>query len=157
MKGPVLVTGAAGFIGFHTARRLLGRGEIVIGLDNLDPYYDVALKEARLAQLREHAAYSHLHLDIADREAMKAMFAEHAPRRVVHLAAQAGVRHSLENPEAYVDANLVGFLSILEGCRAVGAEHLVFASTSSVFGANQALPFSVQLGDSHPITLCAAS
>ena len=157
MKGPVLVTGAAGFIGFHTARRLLGRGEIVIGLDNLDPYYDVALTEARLAQLREHAAYSHLHLDIADREAMKAMFAEHAPRRVVHLAAQAGVRHSLENPEAYVDANLVGFLSILEGCRAVGAEHLVFASTSSVFGANQALPFSVQHGVAHPITLYAAT
>ena len=157
MKGPVLVTGAAGFIGFHTALRLLARGETVIGLDNLDPYYDVALKEARLAQLQAHPAYTHLPLDIADRAAMRAMFAEHAPRRIIHLAAQAGVRYSLENPEAYVDSNLVGFLTILEGCRAVGAEHLVYASTSSVFGANQALPFSVHQGVAHPITLYAAT
>ena len=157
MKGPVLVTGAAGFIGFHTALRLLARGESVIGLDNLDPYYDVALKQARLSQLQQHAAYSHLPTDIADREAMKTMFADHKPRRVVHLAAQAGVRYSLENPEAYVDSNLVGFLTVLEGCRAVGAQHLVYASTSSVFGANGALPFSVQHGVAHPITLYAAT
>jgi UDP-glucuronate 4-epimerase len=157
MKGPVLVTGAAGFIGFHTTRRLLARGEDVIGLDNLDPYYDVALKEARLAQLRAHERYLHLDLDIADRTAMQAMFERHAPRRIVHLAAQAGVRYSLRNPEAYVDSNLVGFLSVLEGCRAVGAEHLVYASTSSVFGANEALPFSVRQGVAHPITLYAAT
>jgi UDP-glucuronate 4-epimerase len=155
--GPVLVTGSAGFIGFHTALRLLARGETVIGLDNLDPFYDVGLKEARLAQLVAHDRYLRLDLDIADRAAMKAMFERHGPRRIVHLAAQAGVRYSLENPEAYVDSNLVGFVTVLEGCRAVGAEHLVYASTSSVFGANQALPFSVHQGVAHPITLYAAT
>ena len=124
---PVLVTGSAGFIGFHTARRLLARGETVIGLDNLNAYYDPALKQARLALLQEHPNYRHHTLDLADRAGVAALFAKHRPRRVVHLAAQAGVRYSLEAPETYVDSNVVGFLSILEGCRAVQATNLVFA------------------------------
>ena len=157
MSDPVLVTGSAGFIGFHTARRLLERGERVIGLDNLNAYYDPALKQARLAQLQAHPNYRHHTLDLADRDGVAALFAEHQPRRVVHLAAQAGVRYSLEAPETYVDSNVVGFLSILEGCRAVGAAHLVFASTSSVFGANRALPFSVRQPADHPLTVYAAT
>ncbi len=154
---PVLVTGSAGFIGFHTARRLLERGETVIGLDNLNPYYDPALKQARLDQLLAHPNYRHHDLNLTDREGVTALFADGRPRRVVHLAAQAGVRYSLEAPESYVDSNVVGFLSILEGCRATGASSLVFASTSSVFGANRAMPFSVRSPADHPLTVYAAT
>jgi UDP-glucuronate 4-epimerase len=156
-QGPVLVTGSAGFIGFHTALRLLARGETVIGVDNLNAYYDPALKQARLDRLLAHPAYVHHTLDLADREGMAAMFAEHAPRRIVHLGAQAGIRYSVENPETYVDSNVVGFLTVLEGARATRAEHLVFASTSSVFGANAALPFSVQHGTAHPLNVYSAT
>ena len=154
---PVLVTGSAGFIGFHTAKRLLARGETVIGLDNLNPYYDPALKQARLDQLLAHPRYSHHSLDLSDREGVARLFSDHSPRRVIHLAAQAGVRYSLEAPETYVDSNLVGFLSILESCRAIGATSFVFASTSSAFGANAALPFSVEAAANHPLTLYAAT
>ena len=155
--GPVLVTGSAGFIGFHTARRLLARGEAVIGVDNLNSYYDPALKQARLERLQAEPNYTHHTLDLADRPGMAALFAQHAPRRIVHLGAQAGVRYSLEHPESYVDSNVVGFLTVLEGARAVQAEHLVFASTSSAFGANGALPFSVRQGVAHPLTVYAAT
>jgi UDP-glucuronate 4-epimerase len=156
-KGPVLVTGSAGFIGFHTARQLLGRGEQVIGVDNLNAYYDPALKQARLQRLATLPGYRHYTLDLADRAGIAALFAEHKPRRIVHLGAQAGVRYSLEHPESYVDSNVVGFLTILEGARAVGAEHLVYASTSSAFGANGTLPFSVRQGVAHPLTVYAAT
>ncbi|WP_409019418.1 NAD-dependent epimerase [Brevundimonas vesicularis] len=154
---PVLVTGSAGFIGFHTARQLLERGETVIGVDNLNAYYDPALKQARLDQLLTCPNYRHYDLDLADREGMARLFADSRSRRVVHLAAQAGVRYSLEAPETYVDSNVVGFLSILEGCRATGATSLVFASTSSVFGASRALPFSVRSPADHPLTVYAAT
>jgi UDP-glucuronate 4-epimerase len=154
---PVLVTGSAGFIGFHTARRLLERGETVVGLDNLNAYYDPSLKAARLAVLEQHPGYRHARLDLADREAVAKLFAETRPEGVINLAAQAGVRYSLENPHAYVDANVVGFLNVLEGCRAVQPRHLVFASTSSVYGANGKLPFDVHDGANHPITLYAAT
>lgn len=157
MSNPVLVTGAAGFIGFHTARRLLERGETVIGIDNLNAYYDPALKQARLAQLKTYSAYKHYTLDLAQRDAVAAAFASEQPRRIVHLGAQAGVRYSLEAPETYVDSNVVGFLSILEGARAIGCEHLVFASTSSAYGANGKLPFSVHDSANHPLTLYAAT
>ena len=153
----VLVTGTAGFIGFHLARRLLADGHGVIGLDNLDDYYDPALKEARLAQLVSHASFLFERLDIRDRAAMAAVFARHRPERVVHLAAQAGVRYSLINPHAYVDSNLVGFINLLEGCRHQGVEHLVFASSSSVYGANTKLPFSVHDNVDHPMSLYAAT
>ncbi len=153
----ILVTGSAGFIGMHVAERLLRRGEAIIGLDNLNAYYDPALKQARLERLAAYPNYRHLTLDLTDRAGMAQMFASERPARVVHLAAQAGVRYSLEAPETYVDSNLVGFLSVLEGCRAVQAQHLVFASTSSAFGANGALPFSVQQGVAHPLTLYAAT
>ena len=156
-KGPVLVTGSAGFIGFYTAQRLLARGETVIGLDNLNSYYDPALKQARLDRLLAQPGYSHHTLDLADRDGVAALFVAEAPRRIVHLGAQAGVRYSLEAPETYVDSNVVGFLTILEGARAVRAEHLVFASTSSAFGANGALPFSVKQGVAHPLTVYAAT
>lgn len=156
-KGPVLVTGSAGFIGFHTARRLLARGEAVIGVDNLNSYYDPALKHARLERLQAEPGYVHHTLDLADRDGMRVLFADHSPRRIVHLGAQAGVRYSLEHPESYVDSNVVGFLTVLEGARAVQAEHLVFASTSSAFGANGALPFSVRQGVAHPLTVYAAT
>ena len=156
-KDPVLVTGSAGFIGFHTAQRLLARGETVIGVDNLNAYYDPALKQARLDLLLTHPGYRHHTLDLADREGMAALFAEHAPRRIIHLGAQAGIRYSVENPETYIDSNVVGFLTVLEGARAVGAGHLVFASTSSVFGANAALPFSVQQGVAHPLNVYSAT
>ena len=156
-QGPVLVTGSAGFIGFHTARRLLARGETVIGVDNLNNYYDPALKQARLDRLLTDPAYTHHTLDLADRVGMAALFAEYAPRRIVHLGAQAGIRYSVENPETYIDSNVVGFLTVLEGARAVKAEHLVFASTSSVFGANAALPFSVQQGVAHPLNVYSAT
>lgn len=156
-QGPVLVTGSAGFIGFHTARRLLARGETVIGVDNLNSYYDPALKQARLDRLLAEPGYRHHTLDLADRAGMAALFATDAPRRIVHLGAQAGVRYSLEQPESYIDSNVVGFLTVLEGARAVQAENLVFASTSSAFGANGALPFSVRQGVAHPLTVYAAT
>jgi len=157
MSQSVLVTGSAGFIGFHTAQRLLARGETVIGLDNLNAYYDPALKQARLDQLLAHPNYRHHTLDLADREGVATLFATEKPARIVHLGAQAGVRYSLEAPETYVDSNVVGFLSILEGARASGCQHLVYASTSSAYGANGKLPFSVHDGANHPLTLYAAT
>lgn len=153
----VLVTGSAGFIGFHVARRLLERGDEVVGLDNLNAYYDPALKDARLERLKTHPGYRHFTLDLADRDGVAAVFAETAPEGVVNLAAQAGVRYSLENPHAYADSNVVGFLNVLEGCRAAKPRHLVYASTSSVYGANEKLPFSVHDAAAHPITLYAAT
>ena len=153
----ILVTGSAGFIGFHLSRRLLQRGEQVIGVDNLNAYYDPSLKAARLALLEAEAGYRHARIDLADREAMAALFEETRPDGVVNLAAQAGVRYSLENPAAYADSNVVGFLNVLEGCRAVQPRHLVYASTSSVYGANGKLPFSVHDHAVHPITLYAAT
>ena len=139
----ILVTGAAGFIGYHTACALLARGEDVVGVDNLNTYYDVRLKEARLAQLDGKARFTFVKADIEDRAAMAALFEAERFDRVVHLAAQAGVRYSLENPHAYIDANIQGFLNILEGCRHTKVGHCVFASSSSVYGANTAMPFSV--------------
>ncbi len=153
----ILVTGSAGFIGFHLSRRLLERGETVVGLDSLNAYYDPKLKAARLAILESHRGYRHAKLDLADRQGVPALFAEVRPDYVVNLAAQAGVRYSLESPETYVDSNVVGFLNILEGCRAVQPKHLVFASTSSVYGNHNNLPFNVHEAATHPITLYAAS
>ncbi len=153
----VLVTGAAGFIGAEVCRRLSARGDSVTGIDNLNPYYDVALKKARLARLAPLPRFAFEKHDISDRDAMRAFFARARPRRVIHLAAQAGVRHSIRDPHSYADANLVGFLNVLEGCRHGGVEHLVFASTSSVYGANRKLPFSVHDGADHPLSLYAAS
>lgn len=153
----VLVTGAAGFIGYHTAAALLERGDEVIGLDNLSPYYDVPLKEARLAQLAPHREFDFHKLDLADRGGMENLFRTARPQRVVHLGAQAGVRYSIENPHAYGDSNLTGFLNILEGCRAIDVEHLVFASSSSVYGGNTELPFSTADAVDHPLSLYAAT
>ncbi|MGE0030049.1 MAG: NAD-dependent epimerase [Steroidobacteraceae bacterium] len=153
----VLVTGAAGFIGYHVAERLLARGDEVIGLDNLNPYYDPTLKEARLARLRPHARFSFEKLDLADRAGMEALFARGKIQRVVHLAAQAGVRYSIQNPHAYVESNITGTLHVLEGCRHHGVEHLVFASTSSVYGANTKMPFSVHQNVDHPLSFYAAT
>ncbi len=153
----VLVTGSAGFIGFHTAQALLARGETVIGLDTLTPYYDPTLKAARLALLQNSSNYTHLRTDLADRTAMERAFAGNDISRVVHLAAQAGVRYSLEQPHSYADANLVGFLNVLEGARAKRVEHLVFASTSSVYGANGKMPFAVEDSAEHPLSLYAAT
>jgi len=153
----VLVTGSAGFIGFHTAQRLLARGDQVVGLDNLNAYYDPKLKAARLAQLEAQSGYRHARLDLTDRAGVAALFEAARPQGVINLAAQAGVRYSLEQPATYVDSNVVGFLNILEGCRATSPRHLVFASTSSVFGASEKLPFSVRDGANHPITLYAAT
>ncbi|MDY6974781.1 MAG: NAD-dependent epimerase [Pseudomonadota bacterium] len=156
----VLVTGAAGFIGSHVALSLLERGDIVVGIDNLNDYYDVSLKEARLEVISEHsrsANFSFKKLAVEDREAMAALFSEHKFDRVVHLAAQAGVRYSLENPNAYVDSNIVGFVNILEGCRHNKVEHLVYASSSSVYGANETMPFSEQHNVDHQVSLYAAS
>ena len=153
----VLVTGAAGFIGFHVAARLLARGDAVIGLDNLNAYYDVGLKHARLARLSPQAGFSFHKLDLADRTGMAEFFQRHRPERVIHLAAQAGVRHSLTDPHAYVESNLVGFLNVIEGCRAARTAHLVYASSSSVYGANTTLPFSVHHNVDHPVSLYAAS
>jgi UDP-glucuronate 4-epimerase len=153
----ILVTGAAGFIGFHVCQRLLARGERVVGVDNLNDYYDPALKRARLAQLTPHARFVFHQADIADRVAMPALFVRETPRRVIHLAAQAGVRYSLTNPHAYVDANLVGFVNVLEGCRHGGVEHLVYASSSSVYGLNAEMPFSVHHNVDHPVSLYAAT
>lgn len=152
-----LVTGVAGFIGFHVARRLLARGDTVVGIDNLNPYYEVRLKEDRLACLSNCAGFHFLHLDLADREGMKRLFLDHKPDRVVHLAAQAGVRYSLTNPHAYIESNLVGFLHILEGCRHTNVAHLVYASSSSVYGANTKMPFSIHDNVDHPVSLYAAS
>ena len=153
----VLITGAAGFIGSALALRLLDRGDRVVGIDNHNDYYDPALKEARLARHAQHPNYTHLRIDLADRKAMESAFANHQPNRVVNLAAQAGVRYSIENPLAYIDSNLVGFGHILEGCRHHGIEHLVYASSSSVYGANTAMPFSVHHNVDHPLSLYAAS
>ncbi|AHG90030.1 NAD-dependent epimerase/dehydratase [Gemmatirosa kalamazoonensis] len=157
MPSTVLVTGAAGFIGYHVAQRLLARGDRVIGLDNLNDYYDPTLKETRLAHLRERDSFEFVLLDIADRAGMEALFARRDFTRVVHLAAQAGVRYSLVNPHAYVDANVTGFVNVLEGCRHGGIEHLVYASTSSVYGANTHMPFSEHDGVGHPVSLYAAT
>ena len=153
----VLVTGTAGFIGSHVAMRLLERGDEVVGLDNLNDYYDVTLKQARLDRFSDHPRYTHVHADLADREAMESLFATHRPQRVVHLAAQAGVRYAAQNPHVYVASNVTGFLHVLEGCRSVGVEHLVFASTSSVYGANRTMPFSEHDSAEHPLTLYAAT
>jgi UDP-glucuronate 4-epimerase len=151
------VTGAAGFIGFHTALILLERGEEVVGLDNLNDYYDVSLKEARLAQLKQRKNFRFFKLELADRPAMQQLFAAEKFQRVIHLAAQAGVRYSLQNPLAYVDSNVVGFANVLEGCRHNGVEHLVYASTSSVYGANTKMPFSVHQNVDHPLSFYAAT
>jgi UDP-glucuronate 4-epimerase len=153
----VLVTGAAGFIGYHVAERLLARGDEVLGLDNVNPYYDPRLKEARLARLARHPGFRFARMDLADRDGMARLFRDERPARVVNLAAQAGVRYSLENPQAYVDSNLTGFLNVLEGCRHSGVEHLVYASSSSVYGANTRMPFSVHQNVDHPVSLYAAS
>lgn len=153
----VLVTGAAGFIGMHVAQRLLARGDTVLGIDNLNDYYDPKLKHARLAQLTPHAGFKFELMDIADRSAIANLFDREKFDRVVHLAAQAGVRYSIENPLAYIDSNIVGFAHILEGCRRSGCEHLVYASSSSVYGANTEMPFSVHHNVDHPLSLYAAS
>jgi UDP-glucuronate 4-epimerase len=153
----VLVTGTAGFIGNHVALRLRERGDEVIGLDNLSDYYDVTLKQARLARLAGDNGFVDVRADLEDRAAIERVFAEHRPDRVVHLAAQAGVRYAAENPHVYVASNVTGFLHILEGCRHHDVEHLVFASTSSVYGANRAMPFSEHSSTEHPLTLYAAT
>lgn len=153
----ILITGSAGFIGSALALRLLERGDTVIGIDNHNDYYDPALKEARLARFANHSNYTHLRLDLADQKGIEACFAQHKPQRVVNLAAQAGVRYSIENPLAYIDSNIVGFAHILEGCRHHGVEHLVYASSSSVYGANTTMPFSVHHNVDHPLSLYAAS
>ena len=152
-----LVTGAAGFIGFHTAKALLDRGDEVIGLDNMNAYYDVTLKEARLAQLTPCVGFTFVKGDLADKATIDQLFAEHKPTRVIHLAAQAGVRYSLTNAGEYVQSNLVGFFNILEACRHNDMEHLVFASSSSVYGANTKTPFSVNDNVDHPVSFYAAS
>jgi UDP-glucuronate 4-epimerase len=153
----VLVTGAAGFIGMATALRLLQRGDEVVGVDNLNDYYDVNLKRARLQQLQPHAGFRFVPLDIADRAGMEALFRAERFDRVVHLAAQAGVRYSLLNPHAYVDSNLVGFVNVLEGCRHTQVQHLVYASSSSVYGGNVKMPFAESDGVDHPVSLYAAT
>ena len=154
---PILVTGAAGFIGFHVARRLVQDGRDVVGVDNLSPYYDPKLKEARLAQLAGAKNFKFVKLDLANRAATAALFTEHRFPHVIHLAAQAGVRHSLVDPHAYVDANLAGFVNVLEGCRHHGCRHLVYASSSSVYGANTKLPFRTSDNVDHPLSLYGAS
>ena len=153
----VLLTGAAGFIGMTTALRLLARGDEVVGLDNLNDYYEVSLKENRLARLTPHANFRFVKLDVADRAGMEKLFAAEKFDRVIHLAAQAGVRYSLENPHAYIDSNIVGFINILEGCRHHKVEHLVYASSSSVYGGNTEMPFSEHHAVDHPVSLYAAT
>jgi UDP-glucuronate 4-epimerase len=156
-EGPILVTGAAGFIGYHVARRLLGNGRKVVGIDNLNAYYDPKLKDARLAELGKLEGFRFTKLDLADRAGTTALFKEHRFPYVVHLAAQAGVRHSLVDPYAYVDSNLVGFTNILEGCRHNGCRHLLYASSSSVYGSNTSMPFSTHDNVDHPLSLYGAS
>jgi len=153
----ILVTGTAGFIGSHVAMRLLERGDHVVGIDNLSDYYDVNLKKARLARFAAHPNYTHIAADLADRAAIESAFATHKPQRVINLAAQAGVRYAAQNPHIYVSTNVTGFLHIIEGCRHHDVEHLVFASTSSVYGANTTMPFSEHQSTEHPLTLYAAS
>jgi UDP-glucuronate 4-epimerase len=153
----ILVTGAAGFIGFFTARRLLERGDTVVGLDNFNDYYDPALKEARAARLDDYERFTMARMDLADRAAMEALFAREQFDKVVHLAAQAGVRYSIENPHSYIDSNIVGTTNILEGCRHNGVGHLVYASSSSVYGANTAMPFSIHQNVDHPLALYGAT
>ncbi|MCK9987703.1 MAG: UDP-glucuronate 4-epimerase [Azoarcus sp.] len=153
----ILVTGAAGFIGMHTSEALLARGDEVVGLDNLNDYYDPQLKLDRLARLTPHPAFRFVRLDVAERAGMERLFAEEKFDRVIHLAAQAGVRYSLQNPHAYVDSNLVGFINILEGCRHNNVEHLVYASSSSVYGGNTKMPFSEHDSVDHPVSLYAAT
>ena len=149
----ILVTGAAGFIGFHVCRQLLERGDRVTGIDNMNDYYDVSLKEARLAMLLPYEGFTFLKADIADRDTVEELFRTAAFERVVNLAAQAGVRYSLINPHAYINSNILGFLNILEGCRHNGVKHLVYASSSSVYGANETMPFSVHDNVDHPLSL----
>src|SRR5580692_7637313 len=153
----ILVTGAAGFIGYHTALRLLDRGDDVVGLDNLNAYYDPTLKAARVERLAKRPGFQFVKLDLADRAAIPALFKRERFDRVVHLGAQAGVRYSLHNPLAYVDSNLVGTTNILEGCRHNGVEHLVYASTSSVYGNHTAMPFTPHQGVDHPLSFYAAT
>lgn len=153
----VLVTGAAGFIGFHTAKQLLERGETVVGLDNFNDYYDVSLKEARAALLEPYERFSMARINLEDRPAVEALFEREKFDKVVHLAAQAGVRYSIENPHSYIDSNIVGTLHILEGCRHQEVEHLVYASTSSVYGANTSMPFSIHQNVDHPLALYGAT
>ena len=153
----VLVTGAAGFIGYHTARALLNRGDEVVGIDNLNHYYDVNLKHARLEILRQEARFEFMQIDLSDRDLIADLFATQNFQKVVHLAAQAGVRYSLENPFAYLDSNVTGTMTILEGCRYHNIEHLVFASSSSVYGANTKMPFSVDHDVGHPLSIYAAT
>jgi UDP-glucuronate 4-epimerase len=153
----VLVTGAAGFIGMHVSERLLARGDQVVGVDNLNDYYDVTLKQARLARVEKHEGFRFNKIDIANTEAMAKLFERERPQRVVHLAAQAGVRYSLQNPHAYITSNVVGYTNILEGCRHNGVEHLVYASSSSVYGGNEKMPFSEDDPVDHPVSLYAAT
>jgi UDP-glucuronate 4-epimerase len=157
MSQRILVTGTAGFIGSHVARAILSRGDQVIGVDNLNDYYDVALKRDRLSMLLATPGYTHIAADLADRDAIERAFATHKPQKVVNLAAQAGVRYASENPHVYVSSNVTGFLHVLEGCRRHDVEHLVYASTSSVYGANRAMPFSEHAPTEHPLTLYAAT
>ena len=153
----VLVTGAAGFIGMHCVERLLARGDSVVGIDNLNDYYDVTLKESRLSRIADHPAFHFHRVAIEDKDAMVGIFADEKPDRVIHLAAQAGVRYSLENPHAYIDANLQGFINILEGCRHNDVTHLAYASSSSVYGGNEQMPFSEHHSVDHPVSLYAAT
>jgi UDP-glucuronate 4-epimerase len=153
----ILVTGAAGFVGFHLTQRFIARGDEVVGIDNLNSYYEVSLKEARLAKLNALPRFSFQRLDLADREGMAALFAREKFDRVVHMGAQAGVRYSITNPQAYVDSNLIGFMNILEGCRQNSVPHLVYASSSSVYGANTKMPFAVGDSVDHPVSLYAAT
>lgn len=155
--GRILVTGCAGFIGYHVSEKLLARGDEVIGLDNLNSYYDVGLKEARLHRLQDQSGFQFAKLDLADRTGVEKLFAETHPDTVVHLGAQAGVRYSLQNPHVYMESNVVGFLHILEGCRHNAVRHLVYASSSSVYGANTTLPFTVNQSVDHPLSLYAAT
>ena len=153
----ILVTGAAGFIGYHTSERLLARGDEVVGLDNMNDYYDPTLKDARVARLSGRAGFRFVRMELGDRHGLEALFTAERFDRVIHLAAQAGVRHSLTNPHSYVDSNLVGFLHVLEGCRHSGVQHLTYASSSSVYGANTMMPFSVHQNVDHPVSLYAAT
>ncbi len=153
----ILVTGAAGFIGYHTSERLLARGDDVVGLDNINDYYDPTLKEARLARLQRQPGFRFVRMELGDRSGLEMLFREERFDKVIHLAAQAGVRYSLTNPHTYIDSNLVGFLHILEGCRHHGVQHLTYASSSSVYGANTAMPFSVHQNVDHPVSLYAAT